>query len=339
MQSAMTVVNTLNGEVKAIIGGFSYQKSQFNRATQALLQPGSAFKPFIYLSAIQSLNYTPSTIVPDSPISFPAGDGSIWSPRNFDLKFFGPITMRSALEMSRNVVSVYLLDKIGVRSLIKNVKKFGITSDIPANMSIALGTPEVKQLELVRAYGAIAAEGWLADSIVIKTIKDRDGNIIYEKIPHQEKAIEDPADAFILANMMRGVVERGTAQSIKVLGRPVAGKTGTTNEYMDAWFVGYTPEWAAGVWVGHDVKKTLGKHATGGSAAGPAFISFMKKWLKNTPAQDFNIPDGVVPINVDLRSGKLSSNGFTEYFKTGSEPKFTVEELEIPRDYLSNSEF
>lgn len=341
VQSAMTVLNALNGEVKAIIGGYDYHQSIFNRATQGLLQPGSAFKPIIYLSAVEQLNYTPSTIVPDSPISFPAGDGSIWSPKNFDGKYLGPITMRSALERSRNVVSVYLIDRIGVSKVIETARRLGLSTPIPQNMSIALGTPEVKQIELVRAYGAFAAEGWLADSIVVKKITDRKGNVIFEKQPHQVKAIDDPANAFIMANMMKGVVERGTAQRVKALNRPVAGKTGTTNEHMDAWFIGYTPEWVAGVWVGHDVKKGLGRQETGGQAAAPAFIAFMEQWLKDEPVQDFNIPDGVVPIGVDLRSGRLSSGegAFTEYFKLGSEPKYTSQELEIPNDYLNNSEF
>ena len=341
IQSAMTVLNALNGEVKAVIGGYDYQLSIFNRATQGLLQPGSSFKPIIYLSAVEQLNYTPSTIVPDSPISFPAGDGSIWSPKNFDGKYLGPITLRSALERSRNVVSVYLIDRIGVSKVIEKARRLGISTTIPQNMSIALGTPEVKQIELVRAYGAFAADGWLADSIVVKKITDRKGNVVYEKQPHQVKAIDDPANAFIMANMMKGVIERGTAQKVKVLNRPIAGKTGTTNEHMDAWFIGYTPEWVAGVWIGHDVKKSLGKQETGGQAAAPAFISFMEEWLKDEPVQDFNIPDGVIPISVDIRSGRLSSGegAFTEYFKVGSEPKYSSEELEIPKDYLNNSEF
>ena len=343
VQSAMTVLNALNGEVKAVIGGYDYQQSQFNRATQGLLQPGSSFKPIIYLSAVEYLNYTPSTIVPDSPISFPAGDGTIWSPKNFDNKYLGPITLRTALERSRNVVSVFLIDRVGVSKVIDNARRLGLTTTIQPNLSIALGTPEVKQIELVHAYGAFAAEGWLADSIVIKSIKDRKGQVIYEKQPHQVKAIDDPANAFIMANMMKGVIERGTAQKVKVLGRPIAGKTGTTNEHMDAWFIGYTPEWVAGVWVGNDVKKTLGKIETGGQAAAPAFIYFMEKWLKDEPIQDFNIPDGVVPIAVDRASGRLTSpenkEAFTEYFKLGSEPKFTSQELEIPNDYLNNSEF
>lgn len=342
-QSAMTVINALTGEVKALIGGYDYQQSQFNRATQGLLQPGSAFKPFIYLAAIQDLDYTPASIVPDSPISYPAGDGTIWSPQNYDRKYLGPITLRTALQRSRNVVSVYLLDRLGVERGIDSARRLGITTPIAPNMSISLGTAEVKQIELVRAYGTFAAEGWLADTIIVKSIKDRDGQQIYVKHPKLEQVIASPADAFLMANMMKGVVERGTAQRVKVLGRPIAGKTGTTNDQMDAWFVGYTPEWVAGVWVGFDVKKTLGRFETGGKAAAPAFISFMDKWLDDSPIVDFSIPDGVIPVTINLQSGRLASaespGAFTEYFKSGTEPRYTGRDIAIPRDYLSNDEF
>ncbi|MCB0323574.1 MAG: PBP1A family penicillin-binding protein, partial [Bdellovibrionales bacterium] len=305
IQGAMAVQNALTGEVKAVIGGYDYQQSVFNRATQGKLQPGSAFKPFIYLAAVEHLNYTPSTIVPDSPISMVAGNGKVWAPQNYDHKYLGPITLRTALQRSRNVVSVYLLQRLGVQRGIQSARKLGITTPIAPNMSIALGTAEVRLIELVRAYGAFAAEGWLADQIFVKSIRDRNGTLVYEKRTKQQKVIED-ADAFIMANMMKGVVERGTAQKVKELGRPVAGKTGTTNDQMDAWFVGYTPEWVSGVWVGFDVKQSIGRFETGGKAAAPAFLYFMKEWLKDVPDMDFNIPDGVIPVAVNLQSGRLT---------------------------------
>ena len=227
VQGAMVVSNALTGEVKAIIGGYDYRLSQFNRATQGKLQPGSSFKPFIYLASLEELNYTPATIVPDTPISMRAGSGKIWSPQNYDRKYYGPITLRRALELSRNVVSVYLLRRLGVEQGIKSARRLGISTPIPPNMSIALGTPEVHLIEMVRAYGAFAAEGWLADSIVIKRIKDRSGEVIYEKHTNQKQVIEHEL-AFVMANMMKGVVERGTATRVKKLGVPVAGKTGTT---------------------------------------------------------------------------------------------------------------
>lgn len=345
VKGAMVVLNALTGEVKVIIGGYDYQESQFNRATQAELQPGSSFKPFIYLTALETLHYTPSTIVPDSPISMMGGDGKMWTPGNFDHKYLGPITLRTALQRSRNVVSVYLTQLIGVNRVIQTARRLGITTPIQPNMSIALGTPEVRLIEMVRAYGAFAAEGWLADQLLIKSIKDRDGKVIYRQSPHQEKVVDD-TEAFLMANMMKGVVERGTGQKVKELGRPVAGKTGTTNDQMDAWFIGYTPEWVGGVWVGFDVKKSLGKLETGGKAAAPIFLYFMQEFLNGEPVLDFNIPDGVVPVPVNIDSGHPvdpgASGAFIEYFKTGTEPTLQTEAEQnqaAPKEYLTSDEF
>lgn len=342
VEGAMVVANALTGEVKVIIGGYDYRESQFNRATQAMLQPGSAFKPFIYLAALEHLHYTPATIVPDSPISMMGGDGKMWAPQNYDRKYLGPVTLRTALERSRNVVSVYLLKRVGVMRGVKSARKLGITSPIAPNMSISLGTAEVKPIEMVRAYGAFAAEGWLADSIVVKSIADRDGKVIYKKRTHQEKVISDE-EAFLMANMMKGVVERGTARRVSKLGRPVAGKTGTTNDQMDAWFIGYTPEWVAGVWVGFDVKRTLGRFETGGKAAAPIFLEFMQEFLGDKPELDFYIPDGVIPVPINRLTGRLAEadqpGAFVEYFKSGTEPRQTRREVEIPRDYLTSDEF
>lgn len=342
LEAAFVVSNALTGEVKVIIGGYDYKESKFNRATQAELQPGSSFKPFIYLASLESLKYTPTTIVPDSPISMMGGDGKLWSPQNYDRKYLGPITLRTALQRSRNVVSVYLLERMGVQRGIASARKLGISSPLAANMSIALGTSEVRLIEMVRAYGAFAAEGWLADSIVVKSISARDGKVIYRKKVRQEKVIEDE-DAFIMANMMKGVVERGTAQIIKQLGRPVAGKTGTTNDQMDAWFIGYTPEWVGGTWVGYDVKKSIGRFETGGKAAAPIFLYFMQDFLADKPVLDFNIPDGVIPVPIDLASGHLASpddtSAFIEYFRSGTEPRTTPAEVDARKDYMTSDEF
>ena len=342
LEAAFVVANALTGEVIAMIGGYDYARSQFNRVTQAERQPGSSFKPFVYLASLESLNYTPSTIVPDSPISLVAGDGKLWTPGNFDGKFLGPITLRTALQRSRNVVSVYLIQKLGVDRVIKVARRLGITTSIPGNLSISLGSAEVRMIELVRSYGAFAAGGYLADALVIKSIKDREGKQIFEQRPKQKKVL-DENDAFIMAHMMKGVIDRGTATVLKPLGRPIAGKTGTTNDQMDAWFLGYTPEWVAGAWVGYDVKRTIGKMETGGKAAAPIFLYFMQEFLKDTPITDFDIPDGVVPVPVNLSSGHVVSSdaegAFTEYFKAGSEPTETEEEAQIPQDYLSSDEF
>lgn len=339
LQAAFAVQNVLTGEIKAIVGGYDYKSSVFNRATQGLLQPGSAFKPFIYLAALDRLHYTPATIVPDSPIRMVDGTGKVWAPQNYDHKFIGPITLRTALQRSRNVVSVYLLKRLGVQTGIEFAKRLGITTHIAPNMSIALGTAEVKLIEMVRAYSAFAGGGLLPDSLIIRQVKDRNGEVIYQQYPKAVPVINED-EAFIMANMMKGVVERGTAQRVKVLGRPVAGKTGTTNDQMDAWFIGYTPEWVAGAWVGFDVKKQIGRYETGGKAAAPIFIYFMKEFLKDEPILDFEIPDGVIPVRINPVTGRLAEDsGFLEYFISGTEPTTTSEDIDIPQDYLHNDEF
>lgn len=324
LESAFVLDNVYSGEVKVMLGGYDFQRSKFNRVVSALRQPGSSFKPFVYASAIESLHYTPTTIVPDSPISLVAGNGELWTPGNFDGKFLGPITLRTALQRSRNVVSVYLIQKLGIERVIEMARRFGITTEIQPNLSIALGSSEIYMNELVHAYGAFATGGLLADPLYIKEIKDRTGKIIYQQLPHAKRVMKEE-DAFIMANMMKGVVERGTATVLKALGKPMAGKTGTTNDQMDAWFVGYTPEWVGGVWTGYDVKKSIGKMETGGKVSAPIMLYFMQDFLANTPALDFLAPENVVPVPIDLESGHVVSatnpNAFFEYFKTGTEPK------------------
>lgn len=324
LESAFMLADAFSGEVKAMIGGYDFQRSKFNRVTSALRQPGSSFKPFVYASAIESLNYTPVTIVPDSPISLIAGNGELWTPGNFDGKYLGPITLRTALQRSRNVVSVYLIQKLGLERVIEMARRFGITTDLQPNLSIALGSSEVYMFELVRAYGAFATGGLLADPLFIKEIKDRHGKTIYQQLPHARRVMKED-DAFIMANMMKGVVERGTATILKSLEKPMAGKTGTTNDQMDAWFIGYTPEWVGGVWSGYDLKRTIGKMETGGKVSAPIMLYFMQEFLANTLPLDFIVPDNVVPVPIDLESGHVVSannpGAFIEYFKSGTEPK------------------
>lgn len=351
-QAAFLAMSVQTGEVKSIIGGFDFKDSKFNRATQAFLQPGSSFKPFIYLQAVDVLGLNPSSIVPDSPISFPTPQG-IWSPQNFDEKFLGPITLRVALQKSRNVVSVYLLNKIGVDRVINIAKKFGISTPLARNMSLSLGTSEIHLNEMVRAYAGFASSGYLPNQIIVKKISDREGGDIYTSEIKSESVV-DPRSAFILQHMMRGVVDRGTAQNVKALGRPVAGKTGTTNDHMDAWFVGFTPDLVAGVWVGFDVKRSLGKLETGGKAAAPIFLDFMQKHLGDSPVTDFIPPEGVTPVAVDVNSGSKvdpdSDNAFIEYFRTdliekntdaGFDPQASgLNDVQgSSEDYLRNSDF
>ncbi len=371
IEGALVLIDPYSGKVVTMVGGYSYQRSQFNRVTQSLRQPGSSFKPVVYLSAVDGFNYTPSTIVYDTPRTFRAGD-QFWTPGNFDEKYLGPITLRVALEKSRNLVSADIVSRIGVDPVIQYARKLGIESKLGRNLSIALGSSEVTLLELTRAYGVFAAKGVLVDSVFITKIVDRYGNVIYdqdsEKLGHARQVINENS-AFIMANMMKGVVEHGTGYKVKEIGRPVAGKTGTSNEEMDTWFIGYTPHWVSGVWVGFDVKKRIGEKETGGRVAAPIFLYFMREFLKYQDDKDyahlveeakaeaerlgiqyvppeplsqldFSVPDGVDPFWVDKASGVLvneeSPGSILEYFIKGTEPSKSSSEEESTSSYLES---
>lgn len=371
VEGAITLLDPHSGKVLTAIGGYSYQRSVFNRATQSLRQPGSTFKPLIYLSAVDGFKYTPATIVYDQPRTFRVGD-EFWTPANFDEQFMGPITLRVALEKSRNLVSVDIVSRIGIDAPIQYAKRLGISSKLGRNLSLSLGSSEVTLLELTRAYGVFAAKGVLFDSVFITNIKDRNGNILYdfeaEKLNRAQQVIS-PGSAFIMANMMKGVVDHGTGYRVKEIGRPVAGKTGTSNDQMDAWFIGYNPSWAAGVWVGFDLKQTIGDKETGGRAAAPIWLYLMSDFLKYqddlaykklvedskaeadrlgiayvAPEQlqplDFSVPDGVDPLWIDKATGLLSDpaapGAMLEYFIRGTEPAQSLSEAPDTSSYLES---
>lgn len=341
IQGAFVLEHVPSGEVRAIIGGYDFARSKFNRATQGRLQPGSAFKPLIYLAALEKLGLTAASIVPDSPITLLAGNGKYWSPKNYDNTYLGPITLRTALQRSRNVVSVYLLNLMGPKTAVDYARKFGITTPMQDNLSLALGTSEVHPIELARAYSAFANSGWLRDQTVIRRIEDRDGTLLYESKPSQKKIIDDD-HAFIMANTMKGVVESGTAQVVKALGKPVAGKTGTTNDQMDAWFIGYTPEWVGAVWTGFDKKQNIGPKETGGRIAAPIFLNVMQEVLKDSPPLDFEISDNAIPVWINKENGRLAEAGgssFLEYFILGTEPRRGSEAQAAQSEYLAGEEF
>lgn len=356
IEGALVLIDPASGEVRAMAGGYDYNQSQFNRVTQSLRQPGSSFKPVIYLAAIDKFHYTPSTIMIDTARTFKVGD-TFWTPANFDEKFLGPITLRTALEKSRNLVSADIVSRIGVDAAIQYARLLGIRSPLGRNLSLSLGSSEVTPLEMTRAYGVFAAKGVLFDSVFVTKIQDRFGKVLYdydtEKVGKGQQVISENS-AFVLANMMKGVVDHGTGYRVKELGRPVAGKTGTSNDQMDTWFIGYTPTWVCGVWVGFDQKKQIGPKETGGVVSAPIWLYFMREFLKyqeestrgsaeqeakreaerlgikyQPPAAseqlDFTIPDGVDPYWVDKASGRRSSEGaggaIMEYFLKGTEPE------------------
>ena len=354
LESAVILIDPHSGLVPAIIGGYDYRRSVFNRATQSYRQPGSAFKPIVYLAAVDGHGYAANTIVHDQPRTFRVGD-QLWSPGNFDAKFMGPITLRVALEKSRNLVSAEITSNIGVESVIKYARKLGLTTKIGRNLSLSLGSSEVIPLELTRAYGVFPSGGLLYDSVFITQIKDRDGRVLYDYrkdlLRKTRRAIPE-SSAFIMAHLMKGVVTDGTGYRVKALGRPAAGKTGTSNDLMDAWFIGYTPEWVCGVWTGFDQKRTIGNKETGGMVSAPIWLYLMQPFLSQreeklvelarqaaisesevyglqmpkeiglTP-EDFTIPTDVDAAWVSKFSGRPGTPGTSgvvlEYFKRGAQ--------------------
>ena len=356
IEGALVLLDPASGEVRSMIGGYDYTQSQFNRVTQSLRQPGSSFKPVVYLAAVDKFHYTPTTILHDAPRTFRVGD-TFWTPANFDEKFLGPITLRTALEKSRNLVSADIVSRIGIDAPIQYARLMGITSPLGRNLSLSLGRGEVSPLEMTRAYGVFAARGLMFDSVFVTKITDRFGNVLFDydlEKPLRAKQAINENSAFVMANMMKGVVDHGTGYKVKELGRPVAGKTGTSNDQMDTWFIGYTPSWVCGVWVGFDQKKPIGPKETGGVVSAPIWLNFMRDFLsyerereERTLEQnareeaerlgisyvkpsvveqlDFPIPDGVDPFWIAKESGARSAEGapgaFLEYFVKGTEPE------------------
>jgi penicillin-binding protein 1A len=303
VQGALFAMDPKSGAIRSMVGGRDFNRSEFNRATQSRRQPGSAFKPIIYTAAFDK-GMTPSTVIVDSPIVYPdpSRPDGVWKPKNFDEKFLGPTTLHNALVHSRNIITIKVLEEIGIDYATAYAANMGITSPISRNLSIALGTSGVTLQELVRAYGVLANEGKRVQPFFIKKIVDRTGHVFEEVQPKVEQVI-DPRIAFMTSHVMQDVVESGTGQRVKRLGRPVAGKTGTTDDTRDAWFLGFTPTLVAGVWVGFDQERPLGRQEVGGRAAAPIWLYFAEKALERMPVEVFPIPEGIVFVKVDPKTG------------------------------------
>jgi 1A family penicillin-binding protein len=299
-QGAVVVIEPQTGYIKALVGGADFARSEFNRAIYARRQPGSAFKPFVYIAALEA-GWTPRHLIEDSPVSYAAGRGRVWEPENYDGKFRGPITLQHALEESVNIPTIKLLHEIGEQRVIDVARRLGIRSPVQKNLTLALGSSEVTLLELTAAYTALANQGVRMEPIAVRHITDAQGRLIEENIPQGRDAVS-PAVAATITEMLRGAVERGTAFPARALRRPLAGKTGTTNDFANAWFVGYSPSMAAGVWVGHDRVRSLGPDETGARAALPIWIAVMRKVLKDRPVEEFPPPDGVAKAREDSPS-------------------------------------
>jgi penicillin-binding protein 1A len=298
VEAALIAMDPRTGMVRALVGGYDFYVSQFNRALQAKRQPGSAFKPVIYSAALEH-GYSELSVVPDAPLVFRMAPGKFWRPQNYDNRFVGPVTLRSALAHSLNSVAVRLVQRVGLERVIQQARKLGIKSPMEKNLSLALGSASLSLLELTRAYGVFASGGNLAEPLFILKVTDRNGNVLEESEPKLNPVLS-PEVAFVLTDMLKNVVQSGTARSAAKLGRNVAGKTGTTSDSRDGWFIGYTPEFIAGVWVGYDDHRSLGEKETGANTALPIWLNFMSGAGQGNGAAEFPVPEGINWLEVNL---------------------------------------
>ena len=343
VNGAIVVLDPYTGDVLALSGGYSFKKSEFNRATQAKRQPGSAFKPIVYLAALNE-GYSPATLILDAPYVVDQGPGlPKWKPSNYTDEFYGLTTMRTGIEKSRNLMTVRLANRIGMNKILSMANNFDINEGLDENLSMSLGSGVVTLIELTKAYAIIANGGKKIEPKLITSIYSRDGKKIYDtrlkvclecriqtilsknEIPNLEESkniIIDPRLAYQITSMMEGVIKRGTAKKLKDLDVPIAGKTGTTNKNKDAWFIGYTPDLVVGVYVGYDQPKSLGYKQTGSSVAVPIFKNFAEKIKINKNKKPFRIPTGLSFVRIDPKSGNISTDqgSIVEPFILGSEP-------------------
>lgn len=345
VEGAMVVLDPHTGRVLAMVGGYSFKRSQFNRAVQAKRQPGSSFKPFVYLAALDD-GFTPSTLVLDAPFVMEQGNGmGKWRPRNVSKRFYGPTTLRMGIEKSRNLITIRLARAIGIRKVVEYAKKFGISDDLPEQMSVAIGSGETTALKLATAYGMLVNGGKKIAPILIDRIQDRTGATVYNsdarpcdgcksdagwngesapQIPDIREQIEDPRSAYQIINIMTGVLQPGgSASGLRRLGRTFAAKTGTSNNSLDAWFVGVTPDLVVATFVGFDDPRTLGKNDFGGTVASPIFKQFVDTALKDEPRVPFRVPAGIRFMRVDHRTGRPAKpkdrDVVLEAFKVGED--------------------
>jgi penicillin-binding protein 1A len=327
VQGALVALDPATRHVVAMVGGYDFARSAFNRATQAKRQPGSAFKAFLYAAAVGSQKYTPVSIVNDAPETIrDPYTGKAWKPQNYERSGFdGPMTLRAALTKSKNTVSVRLIEALTPQAAIDFAGRAGIRSPMPDNLTLALGTGEVMVLELTNAYATLHSLGQYAEPIVLVRVTDAEGRVVEEHHAAFEETMP-PSTAYLATSLMQSVVEEGTATQVKELGRPAAGKTGTASEYRDAWFAGYTRDFVATAWVGFDNHDSLGNGETGGRAALPIWLDFMKAAHQDLPPRDFEVPPGIVQVRVDPLTGLLAGSsvpGRLEPFLEGTAP--TVE--------------
>ena len=316
-QAALVAIRPSTGEILAMVGGaggFSLT-NQFNRAWQARRQPGSSFKVFVYTAAIDG-GMTPTTIMEDTPVSYPMGDGTRWEPKDDDNRFLGPVTLRYALAQSRNVVAVKLAQQIGIDRVIEYAKRLGIRSPLEANLSLALGSSVVSPLDMASAYGTIANAGIRVDPSPIRVVRDSLGTPVLDNTYPQQTEVISAGTAYVITSMLESVITEGTGYPNAIIGRPAAGKTGTTSDFRDAWFVGFTPDLVTAVWIGNDNYHRMFE-SYGGNIPARIWARFMKAALAKTPKHDFTLPVG------EVRKVTLCGTGRTEVFLVGTEPAHT----------------
>jgi len=351
INGAIVVMDPFTGRILAMVGGFSFNLSQFNRATQANRQPGSAFKPFVYATALEN-GFTPSTLVLDAPFVMDQGEGKkTWKPENYGKKFYGPSTLRKGIEKSRNLMTVRIAQSVGFDQISKTSNSFGVYKDIPEILSVSLGAVETTLVKLTNAYCTFANGGKKVEPIFIDRIQNRRGKTIFNadkrecmgceeisylkkeipKIKDNRKQIISEETAYQITSMLEGVVKRGTGRKLKKLNLHIAGKTGTTNNNMDAWFIGYTSKLVIGVYVGFDEPKTLGKYETGSKAALPLFKKFIENSIKKKESIPFKVPSNINLVRIDLETGlppdKKSKKIIYESFKTRDDLQTNIENI------------
>jgi penicillin-binding protein 1A len=340
VEGALIAMDNQTGAIRAMVGGFDFERSEFNRAVQSSLQCGSAFKPFVYLTAFQQ-GYSPADTVFDGPFLLPDGTGELtYCPKNYYNRYYGITTLRRALELSYNASAVKLQQLVGSEQVVETARRFGISTELHPYPSLALGSLGVRLIDLVRAYSAIANLGELPEPYFISEVHDRDGRPLERFYPRIEPIMSAPV-TYLALHVLRGVIERGTGTSARPLEANLAGKTGTTDDYSDAWFVGFSPRMTVGVWVGRDRKEPIAKKMTGAKAAQPIWNEFMKGYLDSldeaTRAEDFSVPAGVVFTPVDADTGERAvppcsqqTSVVLEAFLDGTEPDEPCREQEFP---------
>jgi len=337
VEGSLLALDPRTGAVQAMAGGYDFARSQFNRAVTARRQPGSAFKPLIYATALQQ-GLTPATLILDAPVVYKDEElDRVWKPENYEKRFYGTISLREALRHSRNAATVRLLEQIGVPEVVHAASQLGIRSPLSQDLSLALGSSSVTLQELTSAYGVFSNQGMWLRPYQITLVRNLKGEILEQHLFEPRQAMTQE-NAYLTTNMLMDVIQSGTGRLAKKIGRPLAGKTGTTNGFNDAWFVGYAPNLATGVWVGFDSVRTLGKRESGARAALPIWTEFMGRSLRDVPVMTFTIPEGIQFAQVDTTTGNLptktSRHISTEVFRKGTEPKKAPPQQANPMDFF-----